>query len=435
MQFQKSRCLQKKAHLLIPGGCHTYAKGDDQYPEDAPGFISKGEGCHVWDLDGNEFIEYGMGLRSVILGHGYKPVIEAAYKQMLLGSNFTRPSPIEVECAEELLSLIPGAEMVKFAKNGSDVTTAAVKLARAYTGKDLVAVCADHPFLSVDDWFIGSTPMASGIPQAIRDLTVKFTYNSIESIQALFDRYPGQIACLIMEPESMEPPVNNFLRVTQALCKKHGAVFILDETITGFRWHVGGAQTYYDIVPDLSTFGKAIGNGFAVSALAGKKELMELGGLHHDKERVFLLSLTHGAECHSLAAAVATMKIIQRERVVEFLFRQGERLIAGVNQAVREHKLSEYFQVTGKPPHLVYVTRDQDKNRSQPFRTLFLQETLKRGLLMPSLIVSFSHKDQDVDRTLDGINEALYVYARAIDEGFEKYLKGRPVKPVFRAFN
>jgi glutamate-1-semialdehyde 2,1-aminomutase len=435
VKLEKSKALQHKSHSLIPGGCHTYAKGDDQYPELAPAFIVKGKGSHVWDVDGNEFIEYGMGLRAVTLGHAYEPVMEAAHRQMLLGNNFTRPTPIEIECAEEILDLIDGAEMVKFAKNGSDVTTAAVKLARAYTGRDIVAVCADQPFFSVDDWFIGSTAMAAGIPKFERKLTVKFHYNDIDSAISLFEEYPEQIACIILEAESIEAPVDNFLDKLQHLCKQRGAVFILDEMITGFRWHLGGAQKYYGIVPDLSAFGKGMGNGFSVSALLGKREIMQLGGLYHDKERVFLLSTTHGAEGHSLAAAIETMRVYKREHVIEYLYRQGEQFIRGVNKAISENQLQDYFQVVGKPCNLIYVTRDQEKNRSQPFRTLFLQETIKRGLLMPSLVVSFSHTDKDIDRTIEAIGEALYVYRRALDEGVEKFLIGRPVKPVFRSFN
>jgi glutamate-1-semialdehyde 2,1-aminomutase len=435
VKFEKSKALQQKSHALIPGGCHTYAKGDDQYPELAPGFIVKGKGCHVWDVDGNEFIEYGMGLRAVTLGHAYDPVVEAAYRQMLLGNNFTRPTSIEIECAEEILSLIDGAEMVKFAKNGSDATTAAVKLARAYTGRDLVAVCADHPFFSVDDWFIGSTAMAAGIPKSERKLTVKFHYNDYDGIKSLFEEYPGQIACVILEAEAAEAPTNNFLHEVQHLCKEKGAVLIFDEMITGFRWHIGGAQKCYGIVPDLSAFGKGMGNGFSVAALVGKKEIMQLGGLYHDKERVFLLSTTHGAEGHSLAAAIETMKIYKREHVIGYLYRQGEQLISGINRAIAENHLQDYFQVIGKPCNLIYATRDQEKNRSQPFRTLFLQETIKRRLLMPSLVVSFSHTDKDIDRTIEAIGEALYIYRKALDEGIEKYLVGRSVKPVFRSFN
>lgn len=435
MNYERSRSLQKKSHALIPGGAHTYAKGDDQYPESFPLFIDRGEGCHIWDADGNEYIEYGMGLRSVTLGHGYRPVVEAAYKEMLRGLNFTRPATIEVECAEKVLDLIRGGEMVKFAKNGSDVTSAAVKLARAHTGRDIVAICVDHPFFSVDDWFIGKSEMAAGIPKVVQELTVGFHYNDLDSVRALFEQYPGQISCLVMEVERLDPPADNFLDETQKLCKEHGALLIFDEIITGFRYHLGGAQALYNIVPDLSTFGKAMGNGFAISALVGKKEIMELGGLQTSKERVFLLSTTYGAETHALAAALETMRIYEQENVVDCLYRQGQRLIEGINQVVDENDLNGYFGLLGRPCNLIYFTRDQDMQPSQPFRTLFLQELIKRGVLAPSLVVSYSHSDDDIDRTVEAINEALAVYKKALDQGVDKFLVGRPVKPVFRKYN
>ena len=434
MDFEKSRILRKRAKTLIPGGCHTYAKGDDQYPELAPGFIVKGKGCHVWDADGNEFIEYGMGLRAVTLGHAYDSVVEAAYRQMQLGHNFVRPSTIEVECAEELLSLIKGAEMVKFGKNGSDATNAAIKLARAYTGRDLVAMCADHPFFSVDDWFIGTTPMSAGIPKVIPDLTIKFRYNDIGSVQALFDQYPNQIACVILEPVKDTPPQDSFLHKLKDLCHKAGAIFILDEMITGFRWHNGGGQAYYNIDPDLSAFGKAMGNGFSIAALAGKRDIMKLGGLDHDKERVFLLSLTHGAEAPNLAAALEVMRIYKREPVVDTLWARGKKLAEGVNQSIDEYALAGHFAIIGPPCCMVYATRDADKKPSQAFRALFLQEIIKRGILAPSFINSYSHSETDISRTIEAVKEALGVYKMALEEGVEKFLVGRPVKPVFRKY-
>jgi glutamate-1-semialdehyde 2,1-aminomutase len=435
MKFAKSKEMQPKAHARIPGGAHTYAKGDDQYPVTAPGFIARGKGCHVWDVDGNEFIEYGMGLRAVGLGHAYRPVIEAAYKQMLLGNNFTRPAPIELECAEELASLIESAEMVKFGKNGSDATSAAVRLSRAYTGRDLIAMCGDQPFFSVDDWFIGSTAMNAGIPKAIQDLSLKFKYNDIASLRGLFEQNPGKIACVIMEAATAIEPKPGYLEDVKKTCKEFGAVFVLDEMITGFRWHLGGAQKYYGVTPDLSTFGKSIGNGFSIGALVGKREIMERGGIEHAHERVFILSLTHGAEGHSLAAAIETMRIYKREKVVEHLHRAGDRLRKGINQAIQAQGVEGCFEVLGKAPNLVYATRDRDKNPSQVYRALFLQETIQRGLLAPSLVVSYSHSDEDIDRSIEAIGEALGVYRKALEDGAEKYLAGRPVKPVFRKFN
>ncbi len=435
MEFTRSIALQKKFHSVIPGGSHTYAKGDDQFPEFMPPYIVRGEGSHVWDADGNEFIEYGSGLRAVSLGHAYKPVIEAASKQMLLGSNFIRPAVQEIECAEMLLGLVDGAEMVKFGKNGSDVNNAAVKVSRAYTGRDLVAICSSHPFYSVDDWFIGSTPMNAGIPKVIQDLTVKFTYNDIKSLEALFSQYPDRIACVILEAEKETAPALNFLQDVQRLCKQHGTVFILDEMITGFRWHLNGAQKFHGITPDLSTFGKAMSNGFSVSALVGKRDIMRLGGLDHDKDRVFLISTTHGAESHALAAAMATMTVYKREPVIEQLWKQGERLEKGMNNVISDHGLQDQIIVLGKPCCLVYGTRDQEKKPSQPFRTLFIQEIMKRGILASSLVVGYSHTDKDIDRTVEAIDGALGVYKKALNEGIEKYLVGKPVKPVFRRLN
>lgn len=435
MNFDKSDNLRAKAHSLIPGGCHTYAKGDDQYPVLSPGFIVRGEGCHVWDIDGNEFIEYGMGLRAVTLGHAYPPVVAAASRQMQLGNNYTRPSALEVECAEALVDLIDGAEMVKFAKNGSDVTTAAVRLARAYTGRDLVAICADQPFFSVDDWFIGTTAMDAGIPKTISKLTVSFRFNDIDSVKVLFRQYPNQIACIVMEAATAAEPAEGFLAELRRLCSEQGTLLILDEMITGFRWHLQGAQKYYGIDPDLSTFGKALGNGFSIAALAGKREIMERGGLTHKRERVFLLSTTQGAESHSLAASLATMKVYREEKVVERLWANGEKLRQGIGKVIEELRLQNHFQVLGKPCNLVYATRDADGNPSQPFRTLFLQETIKQGLLMPSLVVSFSHGEKELERTIQGIGEALVVYRKALEDGIDKYLVGRSVQPVFRKYN
>jgi glutamate-1-semialdehyde 2,1-aminomutase len=432
MEFTRSKALQPKAHALIPGGAHTYAKGDDQYPELAPGFIARGQGCHIWDVDNNEFIEYGMGLRAVTLGHAYPPVVEAVARQLPLGANFNRPAAIEVEAAEALLAMLPGAEMVKFAKDGSTTTSAAITLARAATGRDMVAICGDHPFFSYNEWFIGTTPMTAGIPEQLRSLTLKFRYNNLQSVEELFAQHPGEIACVMLEPAKNEDPADGFLHKLRDLCHRNGALLILDEMITGFRWHNGGGQAYYDIVPDLATFGKALGNGFAISALTGKREYMNLGGINHDRERVFLLSTTHGAETHALAAAIATMQVYREEPVIAHLDRQGRRLREGVEQAIARHGLEGHFAVIGRPCALVYATRDQERKDSQPFRTLFLQETIKRGLILPSLIVSYSHGDNDIDRTVDGIDGALGVYRQALEHGVERFLVGRSVKPVFR---
>lgn len=427
-----SQRLRQRFHAAIPGGAHTYAKGDDQYPEHLAPYIVRGKGCRVWDVDGNEYIEFGSGLRSVTLGHAHPDVVAAAATQMTHGNNFVRPSPLELETAEKLLNTISGADMVKFGKNGSDVTSAAVRLSRAFTGRNRVAICADHPFFSVDDWFIGASPMDAGIPPAVKELTVTFKYNDIPSVRRLFDEYPGEIACLLMEPEKETPPEPGFLQGVKELCRAHGAVFVLDEMICGFRWHIGGGQAYHGVSADLSAFGKALGNGFSVSALAGKREIMQLGGYEHNRDRVFALSLTHGAELPCLAAAKEVLRIYKEEPVVEGLWQRGRRLTAGVEQVVDALGLRDHFGLIGRPCNLVYFTRDQEGAPSQPFRTLFLQETIARGVLAPSFVVNYAHSETDIDRTVEVIAQALGVYARALEEGIDRYLHSRPVKPAFR---
>jgi glutamate-1-semialdehyde 2,1-aminomutase len=430
-----AREMRRRFHDVIPGGSHTYAKGDDQYPEAPSIYITHGKGCHIWDVEGNEYIEYAMGLRSVTLGHAYEPVVEAGVRQLRLGSNFNRPATIELECAEKLLELVPGAEMVKFAKNGSDANDAALKLARAYTGRDMVAICKDHPFFSVSDWFMSTTPVNGGIPQRAKELTLGFPYNNLGPVADLFASYPKRIAAVMLEAEKDTPPAEGFLAGLRELCHREGALFILDEMITGFRWHNGGAQGYYDLVPDLATFGKALGNGSSLSALVGRREFMRLGGLEHDRPRVFLLSTTHGAEAHALAAGREVMRIYQQEPVVKTLWQQGAKLAAGIRQAMVETQVEGFFGISGKPCCLTYQTRDADGRPSQDFRTLFLQEILKRGVLAPSFVVSYSHTDQDIQRTVEAVHEALQIYHQALEEGVGKFLEGRPVKSVYRQFN
>jgi glutamate-1-semialdehyde 2,1-aminomutase len=327
-----------------------------------------------------------------------------------------------VECAENLLEVVPGAEMVKFTKDGSTATTAAIRLARAFTGRDLVALCSDHPFYSYDDWAICTTLMDAGVPRDTRRLTLTFRYNDLAGAAALFAARPGRIAAVILEAAKDVEPAAGYLAGLRDLCHRNGALLIFDEMITGFRWPQRTAQSYYGVTADLSTFGKALGNGFAVSAL---------GGLDHDRERVFLLSTTHGAEAHALAAALAVMEIYRNEPVVETLDRQGRRLQAGIGSAASRHGLGGHFQLAGRPANLVYACRDRDGVPSQVFRTLFLQETIRRGVLAPSLVVSYSHSDDDIDRTVQAVDGALGVYRRALEDGPEAYLVGRPVQPVF----
>jgi glutamate-1-semialdehyde 2,1-aminomutase len=296
----------------------------------------------------------------------------------------------------------------------------------------MVAVCADHPFFSSDDWFIGTTVIPRGVPDVVSALTCTYRYNDLASLAALFDAHPGAIAAVVLEAARTEEPAPGFLEGLQLLARRHGALVILDEMITGFRWHLRGAQHVYDIHPDLCAFGKAMSNGFAVSALVGRREIMRLGGLDHDEERVFLLSTTHGAELSALAAMQATLDVYQTEPVIETLYRQGARLREGLEAAAQELGVEAYFGVAGRDCNLVFVTRDATGVPSQTFRTLFMQELCRRGILAPSFVVSYAHGDAEVDATIEVVREALRVYRRGLEDGAETLLVGPPVKPVFR---
>lgn len=427
--------LHRRAQELIPAGCHTYSKGDDQFPANAPRLIERGAGCRCWDADGRPWLDFGMGLRAVILGHAYEPVLRRVRAELERGSNFTRPAPIEGELAERLRGLIPCAEMSKFAKNGSDVTTAAVRLARAYTGRDLVAACRTNPFYSFDDWWIATTPTDAGIPQAIRELTLTFAYNDLAGAEALFAKYPGQIASVIIEPVAAEPPRDNFLGALVELAHRHGAVVIFDEMISGFRFDLRGAQTMFGVEPDLATFGKAMSNGFSVAALCGHKEIMRLGGLEHDHPRVFLMSATHGAETHGLAAALATIDELESHNVVGHVARLGQDLIARANRMAAEAGLGDRIQAAGHVASPILTFRDAAGDISAEFRTLFMQEMANAGILMPYIALSWSHGDAEIDQWAGAFEQFLSVYRRGLDQGIASVLRGPAVKPVFRRFN
>lgn len=434
--FSKSDSAILRAQQVIPGGAHTYSKGPDQSPKLGPKVIARGNGSHVWDVDGNEYIDWAMGLTSVSLGHAFEPVLDAVRNQLTKGVNFQCPSPIELELAELFLDNVKTADMVKFAKNGSTVTTAALKLARAYTGKKYVAFCSDHGFFSYDDWYIGKKPNNSGVPEEISNLSLTFKYNDIESVKLLFDQYPNQIAGLILEPMEFMYPQNNFLHEVKKLCHQNGTLFILDETITGFKLDFPGAHKMLDIEPDLSTWGKGIANGFSTCVLAGKKEIMELGGITHDKERVFLISTTHGAETHSLAAAIASINYMKAHNTIQQNQKTGEIIRATINDLITKYQLNDYISLLGHPNWLVMFFKDKNGNMSDGYKTLFFQEMIKHGLLFRGVFSpTISHTNIELEKTFDAFNEAFGIYQKALETGYEHLLIGDPIKPVFRKYN
>ncbi len=434
MEFEASNLAQERLHAVVPGGAHTNARGADQYPDEMAPVIRRGRGARVEDLDGNELVEYGIGLRSVTLGHAYAPVTEAVSRAIADGVNFSRPQALELAAAETLVAQIPGADMVKFAKNGSDAMNGAIKLARAATGRPIVARCSSQPFFSTADWFIATTPMPAGTLPHERDATVGFTYNDLASLRDVLEQHRGQVACIVMEPATAAAePEPGFLEGVRRLADEHGAVLVFDEMITGMRWSLHGAQHVYGVVPDLSTWGKGLGNGFAISALAGRRELMELGGLRTKQPRVFLLSTTYGAETVGLAAYLAVEREYRSWDVVGVLEQRGTLLADGFLAQVEKAGLSSFVRLRGRPSCLLFETLDPSGSPSQAYRTLFLQELLDRGVMAQSLVVTTAHTDEDIAWTLDAVEGALDVYAKAIESGStDGLLRGRPVAPALR---
>lgn len=434
--FQKSNEYRQKIHDLIPGGAHTYSKGDDQFPLLSPAAIAYGKGSHVWDIDGNEYIECLGGLGSISLGHAYEPVIHRVIQELWKGNNFSRPSVIEMEMAEKFLELLPGHDMIKFAKNGSTVTTAAVKLARAYTGRKLVARPIDHPFYSYDDWFIGSTDVKSGIPEDIYNLTITFKADDPKSLEELFQKYPHQIACVISEPEKYNVVTPELFKTLIDIAHKHGAIWITDEMITGYRTHFPGSFVKFGVTPDLATWGKGIANGFSFCCLTGKKEIMELGGIRQKgKEKLFLISTTHGGETCSIAAALATLDEFKKHNVIEHNHQLGKMFMEATAKILQTHHLTDYIKILQFPWHVSLAYFDKDKNNSWGLRTLFHQEMIKRGVLFQGIFCPhFSHTKEDVEHILSAIDEASKVYKKGLEDGYEKYLVGEPIKPVFRKY-
>ncbi len=434
--FTRGDEINARMRDLIPGASHTYSKGEDQFPVRSPKVIARARGAYCWDVDDNEYVDWAMGNRVIILGHGHPAVNEAVRNQIEIGLNFTRPGLLEYELAEYLVDLFPVAEMVKFGKNGSDVTTAAIKLARAYTGRKYVAYCVDHPFFSIHDWFIGTTPMSAGIPEEAAAHTLKFPYNDIERIEQLFAEHPGEIAAIILEPVKNEAPRDGFLERLREITEREGAVLIFDEMISGLRFDLRGAHHRWGVYPDLACFGKAIGNGFSVSVLAGKRDLMELGGLKHDKQRVFLLSQTHSSETVGLAACRATLDECQRLDVTSHLWSLGAKLVAGTRALAAAAGVAEHVRIIGFDCNPQIICTRADGSPWPELHTAFHEEVIANGVLIPWISITHAHGERELTRTLEALASGMRKVARAIDANtVASEFEGDAVRPVFRPFN
>lgn len=425
--LEKSIFWWSRAKKVIPSCTQTFSKGTTQYVKGvAPIYLMRGEGSHVFDVDGNEYIDYPMALGPVILGHNYPAVNQAIIKQLSDGITFTLPHPLEVQLAEKLVEIIPCAEMVRFAKNGSDATTGAIRAARAVTGREMIAACGYHGW---HDWYIASTARDKGIPHFNQELIRTFEYNKIDSLKKIFEEFPKKIAAVILEPLGIDETRQEFLAQVKALTHAHGAILIFDEIISGFKIALGGAQEYYQVLPDLACFGKAMANGMPISAVVGKREVMEVF------DQIFF-SFTFGGEALSLAAALATIEEIETKKVIPYLWKQGEKLKRGYNERVRELTLEGITRCVGLAPRTIVTFEAKSEQEMLKMKSLFQQECLKRGILFIGVHhICYRHSDEDITKTLEAYSEALEILKRALDEkNIEKYMEGEFIQPIFRRF-
>ena len=423
-RYSNSEEMLERALRTIPLGSQTFSKSKTSIPYGvSPYFVERASGSKMWDVDGNEYIDFVSGLACVTLGYCDPDVDAAVQKQMKNGVTFSLPHRLEMEVAEMLVEAVPCAEKVRFAKNGTDATSGAIRVARAYTGHNRVAVCGYHGW---QDWYIGSTTRDLGVPDCVKDLTHKFIYNDIDSLKYLMEKYPTEFAAVILEPMNLVYPKDNFLEEIKNLCHEHGALLIFDETITGFRYSIGGAQKEFGVTPDLATFGKGLANGYPLSALVGKEQYMDV------VEDIFF-SGTFGGETLSLAAAKAVLTKIRNEPVIETLRTNGGEILEQVQHLILRFELDDVLTISGHPSLSFLQFKDNSEYTKWELKTFFLQEVFKRGIYTLGMHnLSYAHNDLDIDFLLACYQEVFALIKEYLDDGtLKEQLKCEALIPLF----
>lgn len=421
--FELSKTLLERALKVIPIGTQTFSKSHIQYPEkNAPLYLTHGMGARVWDVDGNEFIDCVSGLLPVILGYNDEDVNWAIQNQLNRGISFSLATELEVELSETLCEIIPSAQKVRIAKNGTDVTSAAIRLARAYTKRDKVIVCGYHGW---QDWYIGTTTRNKGVPQAVSSLSTSVPYNDLNAVEELLKS--EQYACMILEPCNTTLPHEGYLKGLKTLCEKYGSLLIFDEVITGFRLALGGAQEYFGVTPHLSCFGKAMGNGMPISAVVGQNEFMK------EMEEIFF-SGTFGGETLSIAASLATIKKIREKNAIPSIWDFGSDLALKVESIIKSNQLEGIITINGLAPWKILGFNDSSFATAFDIKTLFIQEMLKRGLLINSSFnLNFAHKDLEKHKIINAFDETCALIAKGIsNQNVLSLLTSLPIKPLFK---
>lgn len=423
--YRRSEEMLDEALALIPLGAQTFSKSLTQFPRGAaPFFIERAEGSRCWDVDGHEYIDFVNALAAVTLGHCDADVTAAVSEQLLHGTIFSLSHRLEIEVAQLIVDMVPCAEKVRFGKNGSDATSGAIRAARAYTGRDHVAVCGYHGW---QDWYIGVTGRNKGVPEATRALTHLFAYNDAAGLRALLEAHPGAFAAVIMEPMNVQEPKPGFLQEVVDLAHANGAVAIFDETITGFRFATGGAQELFGVTPDLACFGKGLANGYPLAAVCGRADIMQ------EFENVFF-SFTMGGETLSLAAAKAVLTKLRSEPVIEGLIAKGQRIMDATNLLIEKHGCGDFLSMTGHPTWTFLIIKDTANATSFEIKTLWMQEILARGILsVGTHNVTHAHSEGDIDRLLAVYDEVFPILASAVaDNRLKQYLRCKPLESLFK---
>jgi glutamate-1-semialdehyde aminotransferase len=420
-----SRELLARARKVIPSATQTFSKGPNQWVRGvSPHYLSRGDGAWVWDVDGNKYLDYLMALGPIILGYNNARVDDNVIRQVKDGPIFSQMHPLEVEVAETLVNLIPCAEMVRFAKNGSDTTSGAVRAARAYTNRDHVAYCGYHGW---HDWYIGTTTRNKGVPAAVSALSHTFSYNDIGSLKKLFADHPNGIAAVVMEPIGVELPRDGFLEEVRRLCTQNGTVLVFDEIITGFRLHMGGAQAYFGVTPDLACFGKAMANGYPLAAVVGSRDLMQVF------DEIFF-SGTFGGDAIALAACKATIEEMIEKDVIAHNWNVGNLLCEGLTKIISRNGLNDVVRILGVPARSVMSFPSLDESTTLLRRSFVMQECVKRGLLyFGSNNICLAHNESELEFTLDVFAEVMPLVAAAYQaDDFVARMDGLAVEPIFR---
>ncbi len=425
MSYTKSNELLTRAKKVTPLGAQTYSKSYRYFCEgNSPSFLEKGEGCKVWDVDGNEFIDFICALGPVTIGYNNPQINEAIIKQLNKGISFPQSTELEVELAEKLTEIIPCAEMVRFVKNGSDATTAAIRLARAYTGKDIIALCGYH---GMHDWSIGTTVNNRGIPRNVCELSKTFDYNNINSLKKLFDEN-NKIAAVILEPIQGNGPKEGFLQEVRELTNKNDTILIFDEVVSGFRYALGGASELYNVVPDMAAFGKGMANGMPISAVAGRRDIMKL------IEQGVFVSTTFGGEALSLAASLETIKILEKEDTYKHIWRIGNLMLEGLTDIIQKKSLSDVLFTSGLAPHCGIMFEGKGNLDYLDVNSIFQQTMIEEGILTVGINnINLSHSELEIKKYLSTVNMAIINILKALERGTVKgILKGGKVNPVFK---